>query len=398
MQASKKKNLTLLYRNIETEHLGKDVFLVPYYLGKIFNTNTNIVYSRSRTNRNIPETFRNVTLIPYANIFFKKSNEYLRGLWEILYILLHAKKIDVLMRFFFSDISAIVGYLYKKINKTGILYIKCDGKMGEWPLLGYFNSINSKNRNVLIRNIKTGIYTYFLNTIDLITVETKAGYKSFKSNSLLNIDLKDKVKLMYSGFDKDLFEQYNIYRKNYSQKENIIITVGRLGSYPKNTIMLLHAVEKLDFKDWKLILIGPIEKDEGDFQLTIDDFFKLNPVLKDKVIFTGPVYDKKILWELYNNAKIFILTSIYESFGIVLTEALFFKNYIISTDVGSAKDLIEKGYGEIIPQNDNDYLNSKLQEIINKNDLEYKFNNVNWDNNDISWEKFVREATMDLAL
>jgi hypothetical protein len=32
-----KKNLTLTFNHFETEHFGKDVFQVPYHLGKLYN-------------------------------------------------------------------------------------------------------------------------------------------------------------------------------------------------------------------------------------------------------------------------------------------------------------------------------------------------------------------------
>jgi glycosyltransferase involved in cell wall biosynthesis len=296
------------------------------------------------------------------------------------------------MQFYFSIPSAIIGVLYKALNKKGLLYIKSDGKMGEWPLLGYYNSIFLKEQKKIQTSIKKYLYRAFLENIELITVETNIGFTKFHTQNLLSIDLKNKVRLLFNGFDKDQFDQYSIKKKNFSEKENIIITVGRLGTYPKNTEMLLRAAEHIEFKDWKIVLIGPIEKSENDFQKSIDDFYFKNPSLKDHVFFAGPIYDKKKLWEWYNKAKVFVLTSIYESFGIVLTEALFFKNYIVSTDVGSASDLLKMGYGEIVQQNDSIYLSIVLQKIICENNLGTLYDKIDWDANDVSWEKIVMDA------
>jgi glycosyltransferase involved in cell wall biosynthesis len=387
-----RNNLTLIYRGIETEHLGKDVFLVPYYLGKILNMDVYIVYSKTKTNRSIPPGIRHTKLIPLKNIFYKSHNEILRNIVNIFYITFHASRINLLMQFYFSIPSAIIGVIYKTLNRKGKLYIKSDGKMGEWPLLGYYNSIYLKEHQKVQTTVKKHLYKKFLKCIDLITVETNIGYTKFCNQNLLNIDLRNKVRLLFNGFDKEQFDQFFIQQKDYQEKENIIITVGRLGTYPKNTEMLLKAAEHLDFKDWKLVLIGPIERTETDFQKTIDNFYLSNPELKDYVFFTGPIYDKKTLWEWYNRAKVFVLTSIYESFGIVLTEALFFKNYIISTNVGSALDLIKIGYGKIIPQDDSVYLSNVLREIISGSNLENLFDQIDWTKNDISWEKFIKEA------
>jgi glycosyltransferase involved in cell wall biosynthesis len=393
---TKRSNLVLIYRSVETEHLGKDVFLVPYYLGKILNMNVRIVYSRTKTNRNIPSIVRGVKLVPLRNIFSNSNNEILRNLANLLYILFHAPWIDLLMQFYFSIPSAAMGVLYKNINKKGMLYIKSDGRMGEWPLLGYYNSIFLNKRQKILTKIKKRLFKSFLEYTDLITIETNIGYTKFITQKFLNIDLKNKVRLLFNGFDKEQFDQYGIKQKDYPEKENIIITVGRLGAYPKNTEMLLKAAERLEFKNWKIVFIGPIEKTENDFQKTIDGFYLSNPNLTDRVFFTGPIYNKEELWEWYNKAKIFVLTSIYESFGIVLTEALFFKNYIISTDVGSASDLIKMGYGKIIPQNDPVFLSGVLQKIITEDNLKIFYDQVGWDANDVSWKALIKDAVLEI--
>lgn len=77
------------------------------------------------------------------------------------------------------------------------------------------------------------------------------------------------------------------------------------------------------------------------------------------------MYNKRKLWEWYNRSKVFVLTSTWESFGIVLTEAQRFRNYLISTEVGGASSLIQQGkYGTLIPQNNSKVLADKLQNII----------------------------------
>jgi glycosyltransferase involved in cell wall biosynthesis len=387
-----KRNLTLIFRCIEQEHLGKDVFLVPYYLGKIFNMDVHIVYSQTDTNKILPRNVRGAKLIPLKNIFVKSSNEILRNIINMIYILFHASAIDILMQFYFSIPTAIIGIIYKNLNKKGILYIKSDGKMGEWPLLGYYNSIHLKENQRMRTAVKKRLYKAFLGYVDIITVETNIGYNKFCTQRLLNIDLKDKVRLLINGFDKEQFDLCGFEQKEYFEKENIIITVGRLGTYAKNTEMLLKAMEHLDFRDWKIVLIGPIEKVENDFQKSIDDFYLSNARLKEHIFFTGSIYDKNELWGWYNRAKVFVLTSRFESFGHVLVEALWFRNYVLSTDVGASNEIMSYKYGQIIPQDDSVFLSGALQDIINKDSLKTLYDNVDWTNIDISWEKHIKNA------
>lgn len=80
-------------------------------------------------------------------------------------------------------------------------------------------------------------------------------------------------------------------------------------------------------------------------------FFMRNPSKKESVFFVGPIYDKKSLWEFYNRAKVFILTSRFEGYPLVLTEAKRFRNYIVSTELDASEDLLENGkYGCLIAQ------------------------------------------------
>ena len=136
-----------------------------------------------------------------------------------------------------------------------------------------------------------------------------------------------------------------------------------MGSHQKNTEMILDALECIELKAWKFILIGPIEE---KFHQAIEHFYQKHPEKKEQIIFIGKVNSKKDLWEWYNRAKVFVCTSRWESYGIVLNEAKRFKNYIISTNVGGAADLIEQEkYGSFIKQEDSTDLNRLLSLIVN---------------------------------
>jgi glycosyltransferase involved in cell wall biosynthesis len=207
-------------------------------------------------------------------------------------------------------------------------------------------------------------------------------------------EFEDKIQWMMDFFDEEEFEKTDIKMKDIAQKENIILTVGRLGSREKNTEMILKAASKVDFKEWKLICVGPVEKNKVDFKEYIDEFYINNPKFKNKVIFTGSIYNKKELWEYYNKSKVFLLPSRWESFGIVLVEALKFRNYIISTDVGGATDIINMGYGEFIPQEDETYLSKVVQRLIDNEDyIKNEYEKISWNNIDISGETIVKNAT-----
>lgn len=57
------ERIVLLFSNVELTHLGKDVFLVPYYLGKAFDLEVNIIFPATDTNTELPQSYRGVNLI-----------------------------------------------------------------------------------------------------------------------------------------------------------------------------------------------------------------------------------------------------------------------------------------------------------------------------------------------
>ena len=170
---------------------------------------------------------------------------------------------------------------------------------------------------------------------------------------------------MPNGFDEDLLKTFQVKEKRYEEKENLFITVGRLGTPQKNTEMILEALTKLEMNDWKFYFIGPVEESLKEI---INEFYDQNPDKKHSVKFIGSVYDKKDLWEYYNRAKVFVFTSRWESYGLVLNEANRFRNYILSTPVGAYYDITDnEKYGRSLKQEDSNYLAQQMQQIINGN-------------------------------
>lgn len=148
-------------------------------------------------------------------------------------------------------------------------------------------------------------------------------------------------------------------------KEKLIIQVARFGTYPKNTELLLDVLSSINLKDWKVVLAGPVETVEQDFQKKIDIFFNQHPDLRGKISFVGNISRREELFGLYRKASVYLNTSRWESFGISMLEAAYFNNFLISPDVGAAIDIIhDDKYGEIIPQGNKDAFVESLQKII----------------------------------
>jgi glycosyltransferase involved in cell wall biosynthesis len=383
-----KQKLILLFDNIEVEHFGKDTFLIPYYLGKIYELDVTIVYPQTETNKCLPKKVRGVKLHPLKSITPSSIFIY-RTLVFLLYVIRNIQKIDILMQIHIMHQAAIIGSVYKLLKPKGILYVKGDG-------IGVANVVSEQwymqSKNIKDYMIKQ-LFIRFLEVVDVISVETDEDYSRLCKNKIFGVDLAHKTRQIYNGFDEDLLSSFHLKVNGIAEKKNIILTVGRLGSSQKNTEMLLEAAKMLDWKDWKMLLAGNIEKKECDFQQIVDTFFLTNPYLREKVLFTGAIYDKEELWKLHNDAKVFVLTSRYEGFANVYADAVRFRNYIISTDVGGANEMIRNGYGALISQNNVMALARSLQKIIDSdNYLDDLYHKIRWMNLDVSWERYIRDA------
>lgn len=97
--------------------------------------------------------------------------------------------------------------------------------------------------------------------MDLLTVETQCLYDRLYKEFIDVYDIKLKLVLMPNGFDEETLKTLSIVEKDFGHKENIMITVGRLGTYQKNTEMLLNALDLMELRDWKVYLIGSISED-----------------------------------------------------------------------------------------------------------------------------------------
>lgn len=349
-----RQRLTLLWRRLQPMEAGKDVILIPKYLGKELDYNIQIVcgYDKETLEKMPADCKGSITFIKRPLSFIPKQRIPI----YIRYMLGHARKIDLLMCFHRKPETFINLIFYRCLNWSGKAYVKLDTECGkEWDI---------SSKHGMKRVLHHLMNRLFLSCCHTLSCETEQGYHYLTQQSPYKKQFAKKLVLLPNAFDEETFESLHIKERSFEEKEYLMITVGRIGTAQKNTEMMLEAIKQIDLKEWTICLIGSIEE---DFLPVIDRFFAEYPHLKERVIFTGPVYDKKELWNWYNRAKVFVLTSTWESFGIVLTEAQRFRNYLISTEVGGASSLIQQDkYGTIIPQNDHVALANKLQDIINE--------------------------------
>jgi len=347
----------LAYANqFQEMFLSKDIFLIPYYIAKKMGGECRYLYTHNLGNTEIPSEYRGVEIIQTKN----------RNQWKVFLqeILTHSKDIDVLFLTGSSAVHMFATFLYKKINPKGKVVVF--GDMEE-PQACELNQNGFHYSGGLVGWLKDKLTDYFFRHVTYLVANTAAYhlmtdlFERKHWNGLLHF---------YPCLDDEKFESYGLKRKPFAEKENVMVCVGRIGCYQKNTEMLLNALRKTDLKDWKIYMLGPITssfdlKEGGDFQKVIDQFFEECPWYKERLIFTGMVYDQKAVFEYYNRAKVLLATARHEGFANVYSQAAALGCYVISTDVGGA-DVCSNDwkYGIKLRQNDSVGLANVLADLV----------------------------------
>ena len=302
--------LVTLFTRTENIHLLKDVGLVPYYLHRCCGVEASIA------------TYKNSDSYPYLENqvkglrleVFPKTK--LGKLWDgLCYLAKEGKQIDVLNLYHLNLSSFVWSVWFRLFCPKGKIFLKLD--------MDHFD---------LEKLRKPGLVCWVKKrTVDmahLVTVESTWMKEQVESI------LKREIVYLPNG-------AWQPPKAEGSDKEKIILTVGRLGTEQKATEILLEAFAKATLdSEWKLILAGSIEP---EFETEKEKFFAKHPELADRITFTGMV-GKAELEELYRKAAIFALPSRWESFGIVLAEAMFEGCYLIGSDcIPPLNDLIDGG-------------------------------------------------------
>ncbi len=314
--------------------LLKDIGIIPYMLYKNHNFNSVLV----GYNDPIPS-------MPYLQTYVKGLKiEYLPDdtlETRFKYIESRAQKIDLLILYGAGEDNIPIVNFYKEVRPDGKIYLATDANLG-WMDSIHFQFPEWKN---------------FLKLIDVVGASGRETQRFLNSKWPVTVEC---IRNGWYNFPKVSFDNL------FEQKENIILTVGRIGTDQKNNQMLLEAFAQCcdEIPDWKVRLVGGIDKKFNDY---IEKYFEKNPHLKNRVIFVGQIDDKAKLNEEFRKAKIFTLTSTFEG-GTpnVTSEALFAGCYMIVTDFGCEEDATAEGRcGEIVPLNDIPSLADTFKKVCN---------------------------------
>ena len=287
-------------------------------------------------------------------------------------------------------------YKLRKIKST----LKIEKSISMLDSPNIINILSRKYDRIIIslRNHKSNEYTGFKGYIykKLIRVlynradTIVAISKGVANDAVKNLKLdSNKIKVIYNPIDKENINKLiseQIDENKLFDDNTIIITSGRL-SYQKGQWHLLKAFKKVceDNENTKLVVLG-----QGELENELKDLAK-SLGIEEKVIFLG--YQKNP-FKYMARADIFVLSSLHEGFGNVITEAMACRIPVISTDCKSGpreilsniadydielKDIEYGDYGVLIPNFDYgdsiENMNLNDKEIIMADAIQFLLDN-----------------------
>lgn len=321
--------------------LTKDCGLIPFLLYKNHNCDSYMVGLKK------DDYIYLDTYVKGMNMDFLSTGSQEE---KLEYILNNGNEIDCLLLrgAYYTNIDIAIAY--KKVNPNGKIYVGLDAN-SHW-----MDRINWDEKE----------FMKFMDSCDVIATSCRS------MQNHLNEKWPWRIEYIPNGYYNYGFERE---KPDFNKKENIILTVSRLGTPPKATDILLESFAKIanDIPDWNLRLVGSVAE---KFQGYIEEYFTRFPELKERVKFVGLIKDKDKLYNEYLNAKIFALPSMIEG-GTpnVISEALTAGCAIAITKIDAWEDAIDCGNCGVASEiNDVNGFSEVLLRLVKSDNLE-KFSN-----------------------
>lgn len=229
------------------------------------------------------------------------------------------------------------------------------------------------------------------NLSDLTTNVSQSASKSFENHGAVP---KNEIQTVYNGINLRKFKKDEILGAklrsllNIADDDFLLLAVGRLHEakdYP-NLLNAIHLILKQNLITQKinLVIVG-----DGELKTKLEELIeKLG--LKNNVRLVGRRDD---IPQLMSAADLFILSSSFEGFGLVVAEAMACETYVVATDCGGVKEVMG-GYGTLVPSKDSNALAQAIYFVLNQNRLEIEKNNVaalNYVKNTFSLDNIVEQ-------
>lgn len=336
-----------------------DISKALYNLGhEITVYTTDRGQKRLKVKKNCPVIVDNIIVYYFRNIsnFLSMKFNIITPYYSLFVIRKNIKEYDIVHIHEHRTFLAVLIYYY--CNKFDIPYfVQAHGSVLPFFQKSYVKKIFDKLWGNNILKYSSGLIA--LNDME-VEQYVQMGIPKSKITFIPNgINLSEYQNLPEKG----------IFRKKYGIKKNemLILYLGRLNRIKGIPLLINAFVEILnEICNAKLVIAGP---NDGITEELKDMTNSLG--VSDRVIFTGPIYGNGKL-EVYIDADVYVLPSIYEIFGITLLESLACGTPVIVTDQCGVSGLIKEKNVGIVVKYDKDQLKQAIIKILTNTNLQIK--------------------------
>jgi glycosyltransferase involved in cell wall biosynthesis len=325
---SRPARFVALFPGAHDYHLRKDVGMIPYVLARDHGYDARLA---TLANDAAYPSLRELPGLTLELITATRNRAPEDAV--LAWLRREASAIDVLQVYHWLPDTLERVAAYRRANPSGVAWVKLDA-----------------NRSLVERPFAERFSTHeqdILRACELVTAETRGLHER------LLCDWPVPVELVANGYDERTHVPVP-----YEVKKDVVCTVGRLG-HQKATDVLVEAFARVSglLAGYELRLIGSAEP---GFARWLDERLAAAPELARRVVVTGPLDRAEVDAEL-RRARVFCLPSRWESFALVLPEALAAGCRLLVSDVPAAGDVTDGGrFGDVFPIDDVDALSTCL--------------------------------------
>lgn len=305
--------------------IGQYAFQILQYL---CDPKSSVEYKKNRIQFTIYLKDKPKSDLPPANTFWKYSSFGPKKFWTQIALPLHLFLDHIRPNVFFTPTHYAPRFTPSKcvisiMDVSYLLYPEMFRKKDLWQLRSWTEySVRNSEKILTISNFSKSEILEYYNVEDEKVIVTYPGY----DRNIFNPGNKAK-KILESKF-------YNLKRK-YNIHGEYILFVGTLQPR-KNIVRLIEAFHFLQKKrnELQLVIIGK----RG--WLYTDLFEKIKELkLENKIVITDFVANDELSL-FYQNAKCFVLPSLYEGFGLPVVEAMASGCPVVVSNTSSLPEIV----------------------------------------------------------
>lgn len=181
--------------------------------------------------------------------------------------------------------------------------------------------------------------------------------------------LSDKSRVIYNSINIDEITKLSMESIDYNFKKRTVIAVGRLVKEKRFDILIkAHKMLIDEGIEHELIILG--DGYERDKLIELINLLNINETIK-------LLGFKKNPYPYMKNSSLFVISSEFEGFSLVVCEALLLGTPIISTRCTGPTEILEDGrYGYMVKCNDELLLKKSIKEMLLNEDIRKRYMDI----------------------